>query len=828
MLPRVVEASPEALPQLDVGLMEKSTSADVANVPQAEVSWDPRADLAPHVATTADAVDYEVVIPTYGRWKPSQELAPNRARLKDWKEAFILDHTLRFLAREAVPKNRVTLFVATDAEAENYRNALQGSDWAEVQITVSAPGIRDSRNFIYKHFPAETYVVSLDDDIEGIKWKVREGNTDATCIDLPPGNFVKIIYDAYKRMKESGAYLWGLSTSQNPRALSLSVCSLRNGLINGYLHGFICRPDAASDLLRRLSDAIEDAEFSVRHFAKDGAVLRYRMYAGRTSPFSNSGGLQSKFQASNARKTEEWCGAQQLHELFPSLIGAPSEESHPAGGTATTQVKFIFGPVKRHLRTIRRLGGLGRFMVPILKAKKRKSIREMRSMLARAKAFITKGNKTSRTAAQNSSAVELAAKRKKRMEMRAETALACDRKIISTQAWDLMDEDTLRFAANTKTPGSASHRRYAKYSKARTVKQAMTLGWRTDDRRFDITHGFAKIVMLDTKPASSECLVEDEQRVIPATPAGRAVPIRLAEVVEKNPGIHLSRTLVWPLLSRCPVFDVAAKGCWAKLAAKGGLLAEVPLPIFRILLHWGNTGCLAFARAQGPALSAALRRLGAEPTALCVEQRLDRSALKFSRSSSGGVAVAATEPIRCGSTEAEGHVRGEKSGTAGNGSKKRGRGRRQAAEPPSKVNVASLLQRAVDVKAGQMDVGPQLASDGDPKSSTPGAETQQPSEEATGVTCKQGEALPSVPTPSTAAPESPTSEEDKSLPSVGGLFQGCGSGTDPCSQQPSTLPSAGGSVADVPMVKETEEVAVLLGGRVHRQRNLKSLFACKS
>ena len=102
------------------------------------MSWDPRADLAPHVATTADAVDYEatrecvlkvhvlsrmlgtragggdkaictfatiarkVVIPTYGRWKPSQELAPNRARLKDWKEAFILDHTLRFLARPRV------------------------------------------------------------------------------------------------------------------------------------------------------------------------------------------------------------------------------------------------------------------------------------------------------------------------------------------------------------------------------------------------------------------------------------------------------------------------------------------------------------------------------------------------------------------------------------------------------------------------------------------------------------------------------------------------------------------------------------------------------
>ena len=151
-----------------------------------------------------------------------------------------------------------------------------------------------------------------------------------------------------------------------------------------------------------------------------------------------------------------------------------------------------------------------------------------------------------------------------------------------------------------------------------------------------------------------------------------------------------------------------------------------------------------------------------------------------------------------------GHVPGEKSARARGGSKKRGSGRRRAEEPPSKVNVASLLQRALDVKAEQMGAGP-LASDGSPKSSTPETETPQSYPGATGVTCQKGEALPSVPTPSTAAPESPTSEEDKSLPSAkGALFQGCGPGTDPASQ-PSTLPSAGGSVAEVPMVKETEE-----------------------
>ena len=38
------------------------------------------------------------------------------------------------------------------------------------------------------------------------------------------------------------------------------------------------------------------------HCGVGSEFLRQR--AGRTSPFANSGGLQSKFQASNARKTE--------------------------------------------------------------------------------------------------------------------------------------------------------------------------------------------------------------------------------------------------------------------------------------------------------------------------------------------------------------------------------------------------------------------------------------------------------------------------------------------------------------------------------------------
>merc|ERR1719478_450874 len=133
-------------------------------------------------------------------------------------------------------------------------------------------------------------------------------------------------------MKEARAFLWGVSTSQNPRHMKPYGISRKNGLVNGYLNGFICRRKCG-ELLRQFADATEDSEFAVRHYAKDGVVLRYRMYAGITSPYLNRGGLQTKFerkgekitaeQRSAVRKTEERWGATELHKLFPRLLGPP-------------------------------------------------------------------------------------------------------------------------------------------------------------------------------------------------------------------------------------------------------------------------------------------------------------------------------------------------------------------------------------------------------------------------------------------------------------------------------------------------------------------------
>lgn len=239
---------------------------------------DEEAKLAPHITSAATPVEYQIAIPTYMRWRPVSEVSKKR-RFKDCDTPFILAHTLAMLMEQRIPLERVTLFVADEDEVQRYRAALRDSTWSEVRIVISEPGNRNSRNFIYRYFPAGTYVVSMDDDLERVVWKITEGDTHMVRA-LPSGGLERLIFDGHRQMTQHNAFLWGLNTSQNVRFMRLRGLSVRNGLINGYFNGFICRPDCP-ELLRTLTDSMEDAEFSVRHFAKDGVVLRYRIGNGQ-------------------------------------------------------------------------------------------------------------------------------------------------------------------------------------------------------------------------------------------------------------------------------------------------------------------------------------------------------------------------------------------------------------------------------------------------------------------------------------------------------------------------------------------------------------------
>jgi len=758
-------------------------------------TFDERASKAPHLTSTAEAVHCEVVIPTYRRWRSTQEVTKKK-RFKDSSQPFILDHTLGFLSREGVPKERVTLFVANEEEMTEYRKALEGSEWSDVRIQVSVPGVRDSRNFIYKFFPADTYVVSLDDDMEGITWKVREGGTSSCCVDLPSGNFVKIINDAYQRMKETGAFLWGLSTSQNPRFLVLDDVSTRNGLVNGYLHGFICRPEKAPDLLRRLPDSVEDAEFSVRHFAKDKVVLRYRMYAGVTSPYTNSGGLQSKFHAGTGsiRKSEEWCGAQQLHELFPTLIAAPSDSQ--TCRQYATEVRFISQTslgIKARRFAVRRLQGLCRFMLPQLKGKgKGKSEKRKTPLaaLARLKAF----------AIRKKPKKELP----KSGEKSGEKSERIKGKPQAERPLPLLGDDRIRFAANPKKKGTDAHQRYAKYCRAKKVKDLATLGCKNIDLRYDMKGGYLKVVELETRPASSECVVEDDAPSGMPSISGRArsVPVRLAEATGKHPGLYLSKEALLPLLNRCP----ALKGSWSLCAAKAGPLSKVSLPCFRILLHWTKTSRLIFAHHAAAELLQALQGLGAMETAERLRERMNKQEIKFNVMSAEGPPAEEFPALDIGKTPTESKTR-----------------KRKRREPKPTPTLPSSRRLSFSITATAKDMVKEsvaLPGEKDEKNSPSihwSGETSL-SEAPLGVTTKSLKEDANRQKEESSQPKM----EHEPMSTSETASMDIPVRENPSEQEKTNLAESGTKI------QPEEHVTLVLGNQRHRQKNLRSMFASRS
>lgn len=189
--------------------------------------------FAPHSLEGRRPCDYHIVIPTLGRWMPACEVSPSENSLKGVQEPFILERTLKFLARHAIPRERVTLFVADEEEAAHYVQALLGSPWEDTSVVVGVRGIMNQRNFIMKHFPPGAFIVSMDDDVQDVLWKSASGKV--TLQPLPPKTFQNLIYDAFQRLSSNDAFLCGLNTSSNPLSMHVDGISQKNGLVCGYL-----------------------------------------------------------------------------------------------------------------------------------------------------------------------------------------------------------------------------------------------------------------------------------------------------------------------------------------------------------------------------------------------------------------------------------------------------------------------------------------------------------------------------------------------------------------------------------------------------------------
>jgi len=297
--------------------------------------WQP-----PH-AVGGPSVDYRIVIPTRGRYRPASAISSER-NLSLESTPFILVKTLALLKRHGIPPSRVSLWTADHTEKALYEAALRKDPyWAasDIAVLVGCPGIMAQRNHIVKSLPEGVYIVSLDDDLSDILWKREAGNT-AGLVPMPDGGFELLIYHAFSLMKRYKAHIWGLNNSQNVMSMATDGVSTRNGEINGFLYGFINRHEPR--LQPAVGDATEDAERSLRYFDLDKIVLRYRMYCGQTRCFKSRGGLQDLFDGNDlkeknaSRKVSERSNAAILQRMFPSLLH-PSKEKLM---TSTLEVRF--------------------------------------------------------------------------------------------------------------------------------------------------------------------------------------------------------------------------------------------------------------------------------------------------------------------------------------------------------------------------------------------------------------------------------------------------------------------------------------------------------
>mmetsp|Transcript_29184 Transcript_29184/g.67179 ORF Transcript_29184/g.67179 Transcript_29184/m.67179 type:complete len:617 (+) Transcript_29184:31-1881(+) len=275
----------------------------------------------------AKQVEYTIVIPTKGRWRPACEISKEH-RLKRDRRPFILVKTLALLASQGIDVSRVVLWTSDEYEQSKYKEALSSDEvWKDVSIEVGVDGIMHQRNYIVRWYPEGKYLVSMDDDLSDILMK-RAPGSEKFC-PMPQGLLEQLIHHAHSVMTKHRAFIWGLnSTLTNILCTSCDGISTCNGEINGFCYGFINRYD--EELLPQLADAIEDAERSVRYFKKDKIVLRYRMFVGSTKCLLNARGLQESFgsgtvkQQAARRKEIEYEAAGKLRDLFPELIKPPA------------------------------------------------------------------------------------------------------------------------------------------------------------------------------------------------------------------------------------------------------------------------------------------------------------------------------------------------------------------------------------------------------------------------------------------------------------------------------------------------------------------------
>lgn len=241
------------------------------------------------------AHNYVVAIPSYGRHET------------------IVAKTLETLKKGGVPAKCVHIFVANETERSAYASANASASATPsntfVKIIVGVKGITEQRKFITRYFAEGTHIVSMDDDVEKFLRLSRDGQK---LVEFKKGDLDRFIRKAFAQAEAHNLFLWGVYPMRYAYFMKHNVTTdLR--LILGTAYGYICRHDA--DLVPTVGEK-EDYENTIRHYLKDGGVMRFNDICLKTI-YHSPGGLgkltEERLQANKV-------AAEAIKKAYPDLV----------------------------------------------------------------------------------------------------------------------------------------------------------------------------------------------------------------------------------------------------------------------------------------------------------------------------------------------------------------------------------------------------------------------------------------------------------------------------------------------------------------------------
>lgn len=201
--------------------------------------------------------------------------------------------TLATLDAHGVDRDRVTVYVADEAEREEYVAVNPG--W---RIEVTSPGLVASRRAYNERHAATTPILNMDDDVLELQTVDDEGKRLVKW----GGSIDQLVAMGFGLSRLTAAKLWGINAAANAFYMDdAAVVGLR--YICGVLHGTYGKDPVVTSTLRPDNSNGEDFITTCEHYQRDGAVVRLNWITAKTRYFG-PGGMQAEHGDVAARKAD--------------------------------------------------------------------------------------------------------------------------------------------------------------------------------------------------------------------------------------------------------------------------------------------------------------------------------------------------------------------------------------------------------------------------------------------------------------------------------------------------------------------------------------------